>query len=613
MSFIGFVSFSTAPGAGAAEQALRRWLAASAASAQVSDWTSTASRGCFSAFSLVAGADHHAMVACDRGVRFVGDVPRAWLTGAGASARRARMAAAPAGATLDDAMPEAEFAMGLWDETASRLTLYRCPFGARALFYVCAPQEWIAFASLPEPLLALPGVRDVIDEAALPSQLLLSMADAAPRDATVFARLRRLPPAHRLRFTLDGVVVDEYWHFDAKRETAFGIDDPEVPRELRRLLDRAVRRRVDGHAHVGSQLSGGLDSSAVTALAHAQKDADARVHAYTILSRDEHRALIDPEERRLAEDLTARLDGVLVHHLPHDKARRPYYLYHRQYLERPLPDMVFKLGADHRLHAAARRDGCGVVLTGWGGDQMASARGSLHVLAMLGERRWTLAWRNLTRYEGLAGVARAIREDIVAPLLPGRPAQRRWTADESARIRAAFAGKPLAGIVEASTGAPDSRSLRQRRRDRLRRTGFAVSLELHDWLGQRAGVAVRHPLLDRDVISFCDGMPPEWVGHLGFKRRAFRAALADVLPSGAIAREKTLLSRPADNERWRRRYQAQQARALADLAASDTWLHQYLNLSALAGIQANSATAGFSPARQLGASALVVARFGPSS
>jgi asparagine synthase (glutamine-hydrolysing) len=612
MSFIGFVSFSTAPGAGAAEQALRRWLAASAASAQASDWTSTASRGFFSAFSLVAGADHHAKVECDHGVRFVGDVPRAWLTGAGASARRARMAAAPAGATLDDALPETEFAMGLWEEAASRLTLYRCPFGTRALFYVCVPRQWIAFASLPEPLFALPGVRDVIDEAALPSQLLFSMAETAPTDSTVFARLRRLPPAHRLRFTPDAVAVDEYWQFAARQETPFGIDDPEVPRELRRLLDRAVRRRVDGHAHVGSQLSGGLDSSAVTALAHAQKDANARLHAYSILSRDEHRALIDPEERRLAADLTARLDGVLVHHLPHDKAHRPYYLYQQEYLDRPLPDMVFKLGADHRLHAAARRDGCGVVLTGWGGDQMVSARGSLHVLAMIGERRWRLVWRNLTRYGGLAGAARATREDIIGPLWAGSPA-RGWTADESSRIRAAFAGKPLAGMVAAGARASESRSLRQRRRDRLRRSGFAVSLELHDWFGQRAGVHVRHPLLDRDVISFCDGMPPEWVGHLGFKRRAFRAALVDVLPSDAIAREKTLLARPADNERWRRRYQAYQVRALADLAASDTWLHQYLNFPALAGMPPRVETDGFSPARQLGASALVVARFGPSS
>ena len=211
MSFLGFVAFSNAPAAEAAEQAPRRWLAASAASADVQDWASAGSRGCFSAFSLVAGADHFAAVARDPGLLFVGDVPRSWSSASDASDRRARMAAGTPDDALDEALPETEFSMGLWDERASRLTLYRCPLGGRALFHVCAPRQWIAFASLPEPLLALPGVRDVIDEAALPSQLIVAYGAAAPPDATLFARLRRLPAAHRLRFTAGGVSVDDCW------------------------------------------------------------------------------------------------------------------------------------------------------------------------------------------------------------------------------------------------------------------------------------------------------------------------------------------------------------------------------------------------------------------
>jgi hypothetical protein len=146
------------------------------------------------------------------------------------------------------------------------------------------------------------------------------------------------------------------------------------------------------------------------------------------------------------------------------------------------------------------------------------------------------------------------------------------SAAESRLLRSLFDGRNLAPIVPPQRQSGDW-SLRRRRRQRLASPMFQVMMELHDWLGQRAGIAVCHPLLDRDVVAFCDVMPPEWIMHLGVRRRAFR-----------------------------------------DLVDSDTWLHEYLDLRALLRhLEAQPLVADvphFDPFRQLGASAVVVARLG---
>ena len=610
MSFCGFVAFSNTAAADAARAALERWIAASASSSRAEEWTSGSARGYFGTFALAAGAPHFAELVLDANHALAGDVPPAWLGAPSGRERLRALSEAATGAAIAANIPDTDFSTAIWSRVSERLTLVRCPLGTRAMLYVCEPGAWIAFASLPEPLLALPGVKGVIDEAALPSQLIMGYAGPTPLGATLFARLRRLPAGHVLCFTRDALTVHEYWRLPDREPQKFEVNDPEVPRELRRLLEAAVRRRIAGVACVGTQLSGGLDSSAVTALAHAQRDRGTRVHAYTLQAYDSRRELIDPEEQRLARVVAVHLGDISQRHLTQFKTHRPFYLFQREYLERPLPDMVFKFGPDHRLLAAARADGCRLMLTGLGGDHMVSARDQLHVLAMIAEGRWATALENVLGSGGLVGTARALKRNIAAPLWQSFRTPALWSGADRARLLEIVRGKRLERLLPRTLAKSESWSVRRVRRCRVRSAWFQVALELQDWLGQRAGLAVHHPLLDREVIAFCDGMPPEWIAHVGLSRRAFRAALSDILPIDACDREKAPLNRSAAEPEWQRRYRAQHDRALHDLAASTSWLHEYLNLSVLAvtSESAKGLDAGRDPIRQLGANALVAAR-----
>jgi asparagine synthase (glutamine-hydrolysing) len=589
MSFCGFVSFSTSDHASQAERAMRAWVSQTAASRDDHEWRDTSSRGWMCAFSLVANAGHTASLGRDPGWAMVGDVPPMWLIDPRFAEHRARLTTSPM-QSVSSAIPEIEFALGGWSDDTAQLTLYRCPYGARALFYVCEPRSWIAFASLPEPLLGIPGVTGRIDEASLAAQLIGEETGLLEANATLFARLRRVPPGHALRFGSTGVSIERYWQPDVSLRLHCEPDDPQVPAALFRLLQAGVRRRVAGVKAIGGELSGGLDSSAVMVLAHAQRDADATLHGYTVRHHDEMDQAIFPEEQRLSADLAEQLTGMPQRVFSRNRADRPLPLFHEEYLRRPLSDWIFRAGPHRDLVQAVRDDGCGVLLTGWGGDEMASSRTGLHVLTLLAEGRWHLAALNLLPHDGWPGPLRTLWRDVIAPLRAGLFPAAIWTADEGVRLSAVFASKPLCQWLPRARWRRSSLSLRSQRWNAVHAVGFSQLLELHDWLGQRAGLSMSHPLLDRDLVTFCHAMPSEWVTDRGVRRRGFLAALAGILPPAHYQREKTRHPSFVDHPAWRSQQQELVRRATQKLAESDTWLHDYVNFPALIASRREGAT-----------------------
>jgi asparagine synthetase B (glutamine-hydrolysing) len=407
-----------------------------------------------------------------------------------------------------------------------------------------------------------------------------------------------------LRCSATSFSVEEYWRLRVTAPLDTDPDDPEVPKALLGHLETAVRRRVAGIRQVGAQVSGGLDSSGVTAIAHATRDPESSMFAYTIRRHDWQGQLLNQEEQQLASLLGEELPGVVRRVVNQHRAHRPYFLYQRRYLERPLPDMVFFLNTHDRLLEAARQDGCGVMLTGWGGDEMVSSRTQLHVLAMLTERRWRPAFRNLNGQGGWWGPLLAAWSHVARPLLGAVP-RARWSAASDEQVRRIFANKPLASLVAPARWSTGRASVRHHRIDALYRTGNTLMLEVQDWLGQRAGIAGVHPLFDRDVVSFANRLPAEWIADRQIRRRAFRTALIPVLSDAHRLRDK--VRRPGRGSRALpgSRVRLLMERALDDLARSDSWLHEFVNLAALA--EATRADTGDLIA-QIGAGVLVVAR-----
>src|SRR5262249_55462092 len=124
--------------------------------------------------------------------------------------------------------------------------------------------QFFAFASMPNGLFALDGVpRELCDEK-LADFLVLNHADHA---TTMYRNVFRVPPAHIIRVKSDGSTTrHRYWSPADIKPVRFS-SDADYSDGLRECLDMAVRRQMRSAHPIGCMLSGGLDSSSVSALA----------------------------------------------------------------------------------------------------------------------------------------------------------------------------------------------------------------------------------------------------------------------------------------------------------------------------------------------------------
>jgi asparagine synthase (glutamine-hydrolysing) len=154
------------------------------------------------------------------------------------------------------------YALAIWDERDRSLFLARDRAGKKPLYYCLLPDGCLVFGSEIKAILQHPDVPRTPDLAAIDHFLTLQYV---PSPLTAFSGIRRLPPAHWLRWRDGRVEIRRYW------ELAFGPKraepEPELREELLHRLREAVELRLESEVPLGAFLSGGIDSSAVVALA----------------------------------------------------------------------------------------------------------------------------------------------------------------------------------------------------------------------------------------------------------------------------------------------------------------------------------------------------------
>lgn len=159
------------------------------------------------------------------------------------------------------------FAFALYDPARQQLFLARDRAGEKPLFYRLE-EGALYFASELKALLACPALPRRIDPAALDCYLAMGFV---PGERCILEGFSKLPPAHAMTFSFrDGVArVWAYWSPpELSEEAAAGrVDETALLEELEALMEDAVGRQLVADVPVGILLSGGVDSSLVTAMA----------------------------------------------------------------------------------------------------------------------------------------------------------------------------------------------------------------------------------------------------------------------------------------------------------------------------------------------------------
>jgi asparagine synthase (glutamine-hydrolysing) len=159
------------------------------------------------------------------------------------------------------------FALAVYDGRRRQLFLARDRAGEKPLYY-SLKQGVLRFASELKGLMADPTFTRRVDPEALDCYLAMGFV---PGERCILDGVKKLPPAHALLFDLDNGRTRQwrYWQLPMIETLAAGsrVDEDELLGELERLLEDAVRRQMVADVPIGILLSGGVDSSLITAMA----------------------------------------------------------------------------------------------------------------------------------------------------------------------------------------------------------------------------------------------------------------------------------------------------------------------------------------------------------
>jgi asparagine synthase (glutamine-hydrolysing) len=404
------------------------------------------------------------------------------------------------------------FAFALLDRRHNRLMLARDRFGIKPLFYARRHDEWV-FASEMKAILALDGFEPELDRQACYDFLGLSYV---PEPATGFANIFALTKGTTL-------LIDER----GPRTTPFasvaptdvgGISRAEASEQAAALLSRAVSRQALADVPVAALLSGGIDSSLVVA-AHA-KTTGRPIETFNVSFPDRAH---DETAMALA---TARQYGTQHHTIqldPNDITPESVFGLLRHF-DQPFADP--SLVPTHAVSRAVRQRGIICTLTGDGGDEAFGGYSELarveRLLQLTSAPEWLLAtagglarpmagWTRDTGRQALKAVqlARAGRSSSAA-LLAGLSSY--LTEPEKEALVIPWARFGLES-VDRHFGSPFERlgDIEQASRQ-MTRNYFDISLPSDmlrkvDMMSMRAGIEVRVPMLDEDMVALALLLP----------------------------------------------------------------------------------------------------------
>jgi asparagine synthase (glutamine-hydrolysing) len=195
------------------------------------------------------------------------------------------------------------YAFGVWDDGKKTLFLGRDRFGVKPLFYTLCKGKLI-FASEIKAILAHPNVEAVIDKNGIAE--VFGLGPARTPGIGVFKDIYELKPAHFMRYNKTGMSIRRYWEL-ASEEHSDNLSN--TAEKVRYLVRDSITKQLVSDVPLCTFLSGGLDSSAITAIAANQYvfEKGVRIDSYSFDYKDNDkffkRSIFQPDTDKMWIDI----------------------------------------------------------------------------------------------------------------------------------------------------------------------------------------------------------------------------------------------------------------------------------------------------------------------
>lgn len=408
-----------------------------------------------------------------------------------------------------------DFAGAVYDEQSGEWTLFRDHMGVRPLF-VYEDENLFAFSSDLRSLAAIPGADLSLNEKQL--YLLTAGNNALSPTESEFERVRSPKPAsyRRVRVSDEGFVSEETLYWSLRRKKIRLKTDEDYIREMRRLIEDAVKVRLDAFPGVvGGELSGGLDSCVIDILIN-RLGREGRYYSWSV---DPKVHPMQPGDERLIIEEICQREGITCDYQPGTADS------YAELLEKVNPVYV-NTHSISQTSAHLHAQGVRAVFTGHGGDEGVSHRCNQVELWYCGEyaaycrEKWQeTEGKKLRILRTLKHIYHGVAKEQVRLMQP-------WEGMAAAKelFRKEFLEK-IEKEVQPQTlwFTLDPKLYIEQGGSRNRLDNVALQ-------GAENGVRYLVPYLDYRVIDFAISIPRRLYRKNGVNRWIFREAFKDIMP-----------------------------------------------------------------------------------
>ncbi|MBR5959189.1 MAG: asparagine synthase (glutamine-hydrolyzing) [Salinivirgaceae bacterium] len=428
------------------------------------------------------------------------------------------------------------FAIAICEVATQRIWLFRDRMGIKPLFY-CIYDGCLLFAS---ELKAIEQTDIFRRNKSLNSHAvsLFLQLGYIPAPDTIYNGVLKFPQGHYGVFEGGRLTLTRYWNLTDSISDQPVTDFATAKKSLKELIESSVRYRLISDVPYGTLLSGGIDSSLVTAV--ARRESGTRTNTFSIGFKDSRH-----NESPYSEQVARQLDT--NHHLvvmtEQDALERVadmFYYYDEPYADSSaLPTMLVSQVAAQHVKMVLTGDGGDELFMGYGmyrwADRLANpllqaARGPIAAAARLGNSRWQrigkmFEWRN---------------DDNLQAHIFGQE-QYLFTAAETEQLTAANCPAP-----EFKTDAPLSAAEKQSVFDMLYYLPDDLLVKV-DRASMRHSLESRVPLLDYRIVEFAVNLHKSLKINNGEAKYLLKQVLYDYLPPEIFNRPKWGFSVPLCN------------------------------------------------------------------
>lgn len=410
-----------------------------------------------------------------------------------------------------------DFCIAIYQAKAERVLLFRDQLGIEPLAYAVQKEDFYFSSDILNLCKFLHEPTSEIELEALLGGVKLVNYRATPNQ-----KIHKLLPAHRLYYQNQQVNLQKYWfpeHVKISKKITFET----AKTELLALMQTAVQWRLDLGLKTATHLSGGLDSSYVSALVKLMQDPTTNCYGYSWSPKELDDNDLEFDERKIVEQLALHLgiEPVFVDAQANDLdlMNSRYFANSGSYEE----EYVLQ---------HAQENGIQTLFSGWGGDQFVSMRNSGIESDLFFSLKWKKIWKNKWRIKkNLAHWGSTI---ILPALGILRKRLRQELEQETIYLNANYKQQDSENRAAEYT----YRSRRDRQLKLLDSFRFAQRTDNTHPIGQRFGVAYRYPLLDIRIVEFMLSLPSSVIYHPERERNLFRESIKELLPASICERSR---------------------------------------------------------------------------